>query len=95
VGLGAPKQEFWIHAHGPNLSCPVAICAGATIDFLAGERRRAPLWMQRTGTEWLYRALSEPRRLIPRYARGACYLPLLLYEDWKASSGISTLGKES
>jgi N-acetylglucosaminyldiphosphoundecaprenol N-acetyl-beta-D-mannosaminyltransferase len=85
VGLGAPKQELWIHRNAPALRARAAICAGATIDFLAGHRQRAPRWMQRTGTEWLYRALSEPRRLIPRYAKDAYHLPGLLLHDWKAS----------
>ncbi len=84
IGLGAPKQELWVHAHAGKLNCAAAVCAGATIDFLAGHRSRAPRWMQRTGTEWLYRALSEPRRLLPRYARDARHLPALLYSDWKA-----------
>jgi len=84
VGLGAPKQELWIHQQAPKLSCAAAVCAGATIDFLAGHRRRAPRWMQRSGTEWLHRALTEPRRLIPRYAKDALHLPSLLYLDWKA-----------
>lgn len=87
VGLGAPKQELWIHKNAPNLQARAAICAGATIDFMAGHRQRAPRWMQRTGTEWLYRALSEPRRLIPRYAKDAYHLPALLLHDWKASRG--------
>ena len=85
VGFGAPKQELWIHKYAPRLACRVAICAGATIDFLAGHRQRAPVWMQNSGTEWLHRALSEPRRLLPRYLKDAYYLPSLLLEDWKAS----------
>ncbi len=84
IGLGAPKQEKWVYRHAAQIECGVAICAGATIDFFAEHRRRAPVWMQRTGTEWLYRALSEPRRLVPRYAKDACYLPALLYADWKS-----------
>lgn len=87
VGLGAPKQELWIHRNAPTLRARAAICAGATIDFMAGHRQRAPRWMQRTGTEWLYRALSEPRRLIPRYAKDAYHLPALLLHDWRASRG--------
>jgi N-acetylglucosaminyldiphosphoundecaprenol N-acetyl-beta-D-mannosaminyltransferase len=89
VGLGAPKQEKWVHRHASQIECGVAICAGATIDFFAQHRRRAPPWMQRTGTEWLYRALSEPRRLVPRYAKDACYLPLLIYADWKSRQSVS------
>lgn len=71
VGLGAPKQELWVHAHWRRLAAPAALCVGATIDFLAGEKRRAPRWMRRTGLEWLHRAASEPRRLAKRYAADA------------------------
>ncbi|MCG8585988.1 MAG: WecB/TagA/CpsF family glycosyltransferase, partial [Pirellulales bacterium] len=53
VGLGAPKQELWVHAQRERLAVPAALCVGATIDFLAGEKARAPQWMQRTGLEWL------------------------------------------
>ena len=71
VGLGAPKQELWVHRHQERIHASVALCVGATIDFLAGQRQRAPLWMRRSGIEWLHRMLSEPRRLIRRYLRGA------------------------
>lgn len=81
VGLGAPKQELWVHAHRHELAAPVALCIGATIDFLAGERKRAPRWMRRSGLEWLYRVLSEPRRLGRRYARDAWIFPQLLRRE--------------
>jgi N-acetylglucosaminyldiphosphoundecaprenol N-acetyl-beta-D-mannosaminyltransferase len=82
VGLGAPKQELWVHKHRDRLGAKVALCVGATIDFLAGERRRAPLWMQDAGLEWLYRIVSEPRRLAVRYARDAVIFPRLLAREW-------------
>jgi N-acetylglucosaminyldiphosphoundecaprenol N-acetyl-beta-D-mannosaminyltransferase len=83
VGLGAPKQELWVHRHYQDLDVPVALCVGATIDFLAGEKRRAPRWMQRTGLEWLYRCATEPRRLAGRYARDAMIFPQLLWREWR------------
>lgn len=92
VGLGAPKQELWVHKYAGSLRCGVAICAGATIDFIAGHRQRAPRWMQLAGAEWLYRALSEPRRLLPRYAKDALYLPILLHEDWKQRRSLGSRG---
>jgi exopolysaccharide biosynthesis WecB/TagA/CpsF family protein len=54
--------------HYQTLGVPVMIGAGGTIDFLAGRLKRAPHWMQRTGTEWLFRLSQEPRRLYKRYA---------------------------
>jgi N-acetylglucosaminyldiphosphoundecaprenol N-acetyl-beta-D-mannosaminyltransferase len=82
VGLGAPKQELWIHAHRSQIAAPVALCVGATIDFLAGEKRRAPVWMRRTGLEWTHRLLSEPRRLARRYLRDAWVFPQLVWREW-------------
>jgi len=83
VGLGAPKQELWVHAHWERIEASVALCAGATIDFLAGEKRRAPKWMQRCGMEWCHRMLTEPRRLVRRYARDAWIFPRLLWHEWR------------
>lgn len=68
VSFGCPKQEKWIAMHYRELGVPVAMGVGATIDFLAGYMKRAPVWMQRTGTEWLFRLAQEPRRLFKRYA---------------------------
>jgi N-acetylglucosaminyldiphosphoundecaprenol N-acetyl-beta-D-mannosaminyltransferase len=82
VGLGAPKQELWVHKHRDRLAASVALCVGATIDFLAGERSRAPIWMRQAGLEWLYRVATEPRRLFARYAKDAIIFPRLLAREW-------------
>ncbi len=68
VSFGCPKQEKWIAMHYRSLGVPVTIGVGATVDFLAGQVKRAPRWMQRSGSEWLFRLLQEPRRLFRRYA---------------------------
>jgi N-acetylglucosaminyldiphosphoundecaprenol N-acetyl-beta-D-mannosaminyltransferase len=84
VALGNPKQEWWIARHGPALGAPVLIGIGGTLDFLTGVTRRAPSWMQRTGLEWLHRAVSEPRRLAGRYARDfVVFGPGLLVQAWR------------
>ena len=67
VAFGCPKQEKWIKMQLQHAGVPLSIGVGATIDFLAGSMRRAPLWMQRTGLEWVFRLLQEPRRLFHRY----------------------------
>ncbi len=85
VGLGAPKQELWVHAHHAQIRAKVALCVGATIDFLAGEKKRAPRWLQRLGLEWCHRMLSEPRRLVKRYARDAWIFPQLVWREWRAA----------
>ncbi len=68
VCFGCPKQEKWISRNRDALRVPVLIGAGGTVDFLAGRLARAPVWMRRTGTEWLFRLIQEPRRLSGRYA---------------------------
>lgn len=74
VALGQPKGEYWIEDHLKELGVPLAIQLGASFDFVAGQAKRAPRWMQRTGLEWLYRASKDPRRLIPRYWSNFVYL---------------------
>jgi N-acetylglucosaminyldiphosphoundecaprenol N-acetyl-beta-D-mannosaminyltransferase len=82
VGLGAPKQELWVHQHHRQIRAKAALCVGATIDFLAGEKSRAPVWMRELGLEWLHRLASEPRRLAARYARDAWVFPQLVARAW-------------
>jgi len=79
--VGAPKQELWVDAHRDRLEVAATLCVGATIDFLAGKKRRAPLWMRHTGVEWLHRVASEPRRLLRRYARDAWIFPRLVWRQ--------------
>ncbi len=67
VAFGNPKQEKWINMHARALRVPVMIGVGATLDFIAGVVKRAPLWMQKTGLEWTFRLAQEPRRLWKRY----------------------------
>jgi N-acetylglucosaminyldiphosphoundecaprenol N-acetyl-beta-D-mannosaminyltransferase len=78
VALGAPKQELFAD-HGksllPNMSF---VCIGAGLDFIAGAQVRAPHWMQRWGLEWLWRAASDPRRLLYRYLLCMAALPGIL-----------------
>jgi N-acetylglucosaminyldiphosphoundecaprenol N-acetyl-beta-D-mannosaminyltransferase len=66
VGLGCPKQEKWMAAHRGKVQA-VMIGVGAAFDYHAGTIRRAPVWWQQNGLEWLYRLCSEPRRLFKRY----------------------------
>ena len=66
VGLGCPKQEIWMARNGGEINA-IAVGVGAAFDFLSGSKPQAPLWMRRSGLEWLFRLLSEPRRLWRRY----------------------------
>jgi exopolysaccharide biosynthesis WecB/TagA/CpsF family protein len=77
VALGVPKQEIWAQKHVTKLKIQ-AICVGAGLDFVAGSQRRAPPVFRRIGFEWLWRALTEPRRLGIRYLTILCWLPFLV-----------------
>ncbi len=67
VCLGCPKQEKWVYENIGKNRVKVIICAGATVDFLAGNVNRAPKWMSEHGLEWLYRMTQDPGRLVKRY----------------------------
>lgn len=66
VGLGTPKQEYWMAAHRGRVRA-VMLGVGAAFDFIAGTKPQAPRWMMRIGLEWLFRLCTEPRRLWRRY----------------------------
>lgn len=82
IGLGAPKQEIWVDKYAHQLPVKVALCVGATIDFLAGNKPRAPMWMRKCGLEWLHRMGSEPKRLVKRYLVDAVIFPKLFLREW-------------
>jgi N-acetylglucosaminyldiphosphoundecaprenol N-acetyl-beta-D-mannosaminyltransferase len=67
VGLGMPKQEKWMVEHLGKVNATALIGVGAAFDFHAGTTPRAPVWMQQAGLEWVFRLLTEPRRLAHRY----------------------------
>jgi len=67
VGLGAPKQEKWIYKYKVQYQVPISIGIGISFEFTAGIIKRAPLWMQKIGLEWLWRLMMEPKRLWKRY----------------------------
>lgn len=67
VCFGCPKQEKWIYENYLKYDATVSICAGATVDFLAGNVNRAPKWMSNYGLEWFYRFTQEPKRMFKRY----------------------------
>jgi N-acetylglucosaminyldiphosphoundecaprenol N-acetyl-beta-D-mannosaminyltransferase len=70
VGIGAPKQDVLAQRLRREQAAPVIICIGATFDFVAGTKRRAPGWLRAIGLEWLFRLALEPRRLWRRYLIG-------------------------
>jgi len=77
VCLGAPKQELLADALVPMCDLVGFLCVGAALDFISGHSRRAPLWLQRVGLEWLWRLLGDPKRFASRYLSSARVLFLL------------------
>ena len=68
VSIGCPKQERWMAKHSAKVPC-VMLGVGAAFDFISGEKKHAPKWMQRAGLEWFFRLLAEPKRLALRYLK--------------------------
>lgn len=84
VGMTAPKQEKWIHAHADECDVPVVAAIGAVFDYYAGTVRRAPDWVCNLGFEWLYRLAGEPKRLWRRTVISAPHFAwLLLRQHWR------------
>lgn len=70
VALGTPLQEFWLADHFAATQCRLGFSVGGLLDFVSGEKPRAPLWVRRIRMEWIYRLLLEPRRMWRRYVIG-------------------------
>ena len=87
VGLGAPKQEKWIAANYQELAVPISVGIGVSFELVANMVSRAPVWMQRTGLEWLFRLIVEPSRLWKRYVIGN---PLFILLVLKQRLGLLT-----
>src|SRR5262249_33622565 len=81
VAMGSPAQEYWIAANLKATGVKFALGVGGSFDHISGRVRRAPLWMQRVGLEWLHRLALEPRRLWRRYLIGnAAFIRLVVKE---------------
>ena len=81
IGLGSPKQDFWMAEHRNCLNVPVMIGVGAAFDFIAGTKPQAPPWMRQAGLEWFFRLCCEPRRLAKRYFVGNAQFIYFLIKD--------------
>jgi len=78
VGLSTPKQELWMAEHLGKINAPVMIGVGAAFDFLSGNKKQAPRWVQQIGLEWLFRLSTEPARLWRRYVQYPVFVLLVL-----------------
>jgi N-acetylglucosaminyldiphosphoundecaprenol N-acetyl-beta-D-mannosaminyltransferase len=81
VGLSAPKQEKWIYKNIEKLDIKMAFGIGAAFNFYSGMVKRAPLWMQRAGFEWLFRVFVEPKRLFKKYLVNNTKFIMLIIRD--------------
>jgi N-acetylglucosaminyldiphosphoundecaprenol N-acetyl-beta-D-mannosaminyltransferase len=81
VGLSAPKQEKWIYKNIDRLNIRMAFGIGAAFNFYANIIKRAPLWMQKAGLEWLYRIFMEPKRLFKKYLINNTRFIILIFKD--------------
>lgn len=78
LGLGCPKQEKFVYHYCKDLGVPISLGLGASLDFEAGNIRRAPKWMSNHGLEWLYRLIKEPKRMFKRYIIDDCKIVKLI-----------------
>ncbi len=81
VAFGTPKQDYFNYDYCAQLGIPCMLGIGASLDFVAGKTKRAPVWMQRWGLEWLWRLFQEPRRLWYRYLVQDSVFILLLCQE--------------
>ncbi|MCE0522946.1 MAG: WecB/TagA/CpsF family glycosyltransferase [Methylacidiphilales bacterium] len=85
VGLSTPKQELFMASTLSSLDVPVMIGIGAAFDLISGKVRQSPRWIQRSGFEWLYRLIQEPRRLWKRYLKNN---PLFVWRVFLQLTGL-------
>lgn len=82
VAISSPKKEQFLGKYQTEMKIPFAMGVGGTFDVVVGRVKRAPLWMQRSGLEWFYRFLQEPRRMFKRYFIDGMYFFWLLAREW-------------
>ncbi len=89
VAFGAPAQEKWIYQNKDKIDTNLLVGVGGLFDFYSGDKKRAPMWMRKSGLEWMYRLYLEPGRLWRRYIVGN---PLFIYRvfKWRGAERSST-----
>ena len=85
VGLSTPKQEFFMNEYLPKLDTTIMLGVGAAFDYLSGNVKEPPIWIQRSGFQWLYRICSEPKRLFGRYLKA---VPRFLWLTFKEERSL-------
>jgi exopolysaccharide biosynthesis WecB/TagA/CpsF family protein len=88
VGMGNPRQEFWLDDHLAATGCRLGVAVGALFDFLAGEVPRASEWTRAARLEWVHRLLCEPKRLSSRYLMGNPAFLVRITAQWASGSRV-------
>jgi N-acetylglucosaminyldiphosphoundecaprenol N-acetyl-beta-D-mannosaminyltransferase len=83
VAISSPKKEQFLGAYQARMKIPFAMGVGGTFDVAAGKVKRAPVWMQKSGLEWFYRFLQEPRRMFRRYFIEDMAFLGLMFKEWR------------
>ena len=76
IGTGQPFQEYWVSENKNSINSKLIVCCGGGLEFLLNQKKRAPVWVQKTGFEWMFRLLQEPKRLWMRYIFG---IPVFMF----------------
>jgi N-acetylglucosaminyldiphosphoundecaprenol N-acetyl-beta-D-mannosaminyltransferase len=76
LGTGQPFQEYWVSGNKDSINSKLIVCCGSGMEFMLSQKKRAPLWVQKAGFEWMFRFLQEPRRLWRRYIIG---IPVFMF----------------
>ena len=87
VGLGCPKQEKFMYYSCQNFGVPISFGLGASLDFEAGNVKRAPKWMANHGLEWLFRITQDPKRMAKRYLLNDMKIFALMFKYWRRDNG--------
>ena len=87
VGLGCPKQEKFMYYNCQNFGVPISFGLGASLDFEAGNVKRAPKWMANHGLEWLFRITQDPKRMAKRYLLNDMKIFALMFKYWRRDNG--------
>ncbi len=90
LAIPSPRKEFWLNEHLQALGVPFVMGVGGSFDVLAGKVKRAPLWVQKLGCEWLYRVCQEPRRMWKRYLFGNARFIQLTFKEWRRTRWFAT-----
>jgi N-acetylglucosaminyldiphosphoundecaprenol N-acetyl-beta-D-mannosaminyltransferase len=83
LAIPSPRKEFWLSEHLDALGVAFVMGVGGSFDVVAGKVRRAPVWVQRIGCEWVYRLCQEPRRMWKRYLTGNSAFLWLTFREWR------------